>query len=112
MGTLALIKANFSSVFVQRKIEAAMASGDNDKATDLISKSIVTILKAGLTPRQKQNLDQLKENHREEMRALMTDAFDRGWLRDGTPNLSNAMGEVLLAVTERIRQARASGECG
>jgi hypothetical protein len=111
MGKWGLLKANLSSVLVQRKIEAALASGDDERVSDLISQSIVTILKAGLTPRQKRNLDVLKENHREGMEALIMDAFQRGWSRDGTPNLSNAMDEVLLAVTERIAEGRAIGEC-
>lgn len=111
MGKWGLLKANFGSILVQRKIEAAMANGDDDAVSDLISQSIVTILKAGLTPRQKRNLDLLKETHKEEVQTLMTDAFQRGWVRDGTPNLSNAMDEVLLAVAERIRRGRATGEC-
>lgn len=111
MGTWGLFKANFGFIFIQRKLQAALAEGDDETVTDLISQSIVTILKAGLTPRQKRNLDVLKENHREEMQALMTEAFQRGWVRDGSPNLSNAMDEVLLAVAERIREGRATGEC-
>ncbi len=111
MGRLGLIKANFGSIRVQRKIEAAMAAEDFDTVTDLMSQSIITILKAGLTPRQKRNLDTLKENQREEMQELMTNAYRRGWMRDGVPNLSNAMDEVLLAVAERIREGRASREC-
>ena len=111
MGKWGLLKANLSSILVQRKIEAALATGDDERVSYLISQSIVTILKAGLTPRQKRNLDLLKENHREEMEELIMEAFQRGWSRDETPNLSNAMDEVLLAVTERIREGRAIGEC-
>ena len=111
MGKWGLLRANFGSILVQRKIEVALADGDEDRVSELMSQSIVTILKAGLTPRQKRNLDVLKENHREEMQALMTDAFQRGWIRAGTPNLSNAMDEVLLAVAERIREGRVKGEC-
>lgn len=111
MGSWGLIKANFGSVRAQLKIEAAMDAGDSDAVTDLIDQSIVTILRAGLTPRQRRNLDQLKENHRPEIQELLTDAFQRGWVRDGVPNLSNAMNEVLLAASERIREARSNGEC-
>lgn len=111
MGKWALIKANFGSIFVQRKLQAAPDAGDTDTVTDLISKSIVTILRAGLTPRQRRNLDQLKENHRAEIQELLSDAFQRGWVRDGVPNLSNAMDEVLLAAADRIREGRATGEC-
>jgi hypothetical protein len=112
MGTWSLYKANFGSIFIQRKLQAALADGDEETVTDLISQSIVTILKAGLTPRQRRNLDELKQTHRDEMKGLIDDAFQRGWLRDGTPNLSNAMDEVLITVAERIREARANGECG
>lgn len=110
-GKWGLIRANFGSIRMQPKLEAAMAAGDAHRVSDLISQSIITILKAGLTARQKRNLDVLKANHREEMQQLMTDAFQRGWVRDGTSNLSNAMDEVLLAVAERIRAGRAAGEC-
>lgn len=111
MGRWGIIKANFGSIFVQPKLQAAIDAGDTDTATNLISKSIVTILRAGLTPRQRRNLDQLKENHRPEIQKLLSDAFQRGWVRDGVPNLSNAMDEVLLAASERIREGRARGEC-
>jgi len=111
MGKWGLIKANLGSIFVQRKLQAAIDAGDTDTATELISRSIVTILKAGLTPRQRRNLDQLKKNQRPEIQELLSDAFQRGWVRDGVPNLSNAMDEVLLAAADRIREGRENGEC-
>jgi hypothetical protein len=45
------------------------------------------------------------------MQDIMESAFQRGWMRDRKPNLSNAMDEVLLEVVERIKQAREEGEC-
>jgi hypothetical protein len=110
MGTFGLIKANLGSILTQRKLEAALANGDNETAQELISQSIVKILKAGLTQHQRQNLDELKQLHRQEMQDIMESAFQRGWMRDGNPNLSNAMDEVLIEVAERIRQAREEGE--
>jgi hypothetical protein len=44
------------------------------------------------------------------MQDIMESAFQRGWMRDGKPNLSNAMDEVLIEVAKRIRQAREEGE--
>lgn len=111
MGKWGLIKANFGSILVQRKLEAALDAGDDETVSDLISQSIVTILKAGLTSRQRRNLDQLKTTQRAEIHKLFTDAFQRGWLREGVPNLSNAMDEVLVAAQERIREGRLNGEC-
>src|SRR6266850_6254212 len=102
MGTLGLIKANLGSILTQRKIETAFAKGDNQTAQELISQSIVKILKAGLTPNQRRNLDELEQLHRQEMQDIKESAFQRGWMRYGTPNLSNAMDEVLLEVAERI----------
>lgn len=111
MGWWGLFRANFGSILVQRKIEAALAAGNSEATEALISQSIVKILKVGLTPRERQNLDELKLIHRDEMGELISDAFDRGWLRDGAPNLSNAMDEVLITVAKRIKQGRADGEC-
>lgn len=110
MGAFGLIKANFGSILTQRKLEAALAKGDNETAKELISQSIVTILNAGLTQHQRQNLDELKQLHRQEMQDIMESAFQRGWMRDGRPNLSNEMDEVLIEVIERIKQAREEGE--
>ena len=111
MGFWGLTKANLDSIRVQREIEEAIEAGDGETVSDLISQSTVRILKAGLTSRQRQNLDQLKQDHTQEMETLLTDAFQRGWMRDGVPNLSNGMDEVLLAVQERIKKARTEGEC-
>ena len=40
----------------------------------------------------------------------MQSAFQRGYFRNGKPNLSNAMDEVLIELAERIKQAREEGE--
>jgi hypothetical protein len=45
------------------------------------------------------------------MRDLIESASQRGWMRDGKPNLPNAMDQVLIEVAERIRQAREEGKC-
>ena len=88
----------------------ALAEGHRYTAQLIITKSIVKILKAGLTPNERRNLDELKQLHRQEMQDIMESAFQRGWMRDGKPNLSNAMDEVLIEVAERIKQAREEGE--
>src|SRR5438094_5752718 len=111
MGNWGLLKANLGSILIQRKLETALAKGDNETAKELISQSIIKILKAGLTQHQRQNLDELKQLHRQEMHDIIESAFQRGWVRDSKPNLSNAMDEVLIEVAERIRQAREEGEC-
>lgn len=110
MGTLSILKANLGSILTQRKLESALAEGDHDTAQELITQSIVKILKAGLTPNERRNLDELKQLHRQEMQDIIESAFQRGWMRDGKPNLSNAMDEVLIEVAERIRQARELNE--
>jgi hypothetical protein len=109
MGQWGILKANLGSIFTQRKLETALAEGDDDTVRRLITESIVKILKVGLTPNERRNLDELKQLHRQEMRDIMESAFQRGWMRDGKPNLSNAMDEVLIEVAERIRQGREEG---
>jgi hypothetical protein len=64
MGTFGLITANFCSILTQRKLEAALNKADHDTAQKLITQSIIKILKAGLTPNERRNLDELKELHR------------------------------------------------
>src|SRR6266403_1141553 len=98
MGTLSILKANLGSILTQRKLEAALNKGDHGTAQNLITQSIIKILKAGLTPDERRNLDELKQLHRQEMQDIMESAFQRGWIRDGKPNLSNAMDEVLIEV--------------
>lgn len=111
MGQWGILKANLGSILTQRKLETALANGNRKTAEELTSQSIVKILNVGLTPNERRNLDELKQLHRQEMEDIMGSAFQRGWLRDGRPNLSNAMDEVLIEVAERIRQAREEGEC-
>lgn len=111
MGGWSILRANLGSIRTQRELEAALEAGDSTTVERLISESIVKILKAGLSHHERRNLDQLKETHRNEIEALITDAFDRGWLRDGRPNLSNAMDEVLITVARRIKQGRLTREC-
>ena|SRR2546422_5972136 len=110
MGALGLFKANLSAVFTQRKLEVALAEGHRYTAQLIITKSTVKILKAGLTPNERRNLDELKQLHRQEIQDIMESAFQRGWMRDGRPSLSNAMDQVLIEVAERIKQAREEGE--
>jgi hypothetical protein len=110
MGQWGLLKANLGSIFTQRKLESALAEGHRHTAYLIITESIAKIVKAGLTPNEQRNLNELKRLHPQEMEDLMESAFHRGWMRDGKPNLSNAMDQVLIEVTERIKQARKEGE--
>ena len=104
MGILSLIKANFSSIIKQRQLEAALQSGDNEKVKDLIAGNINTILTAGLTKNQLTILKEIKNEQKELLNQLLSQAFQRGWTRSGKPNLSNAMDEVLLAAQEAIKE--------
>jgi len=106
MGLFGIIKQNLTSIKKQRQIEAAMQSGDNDKAQNLIAESISGILRSGLTKNQMTTLETIKEEHGEMLNQLLSQAFQRGWIRSGTPNLSNAMDEVLRAAQEAIKEHR------
>jgi hypothetical protein len=110
MGQWGLLKANLGSIFTQRKLEVALAEGHRYTAELIKTQSIEKILKAGLTRNERRNLDELERLHPHEMEDMMESAFQRGWVRDGKPNLSNAMDQVLLEVAERIKQAREEGE--
>ncbi len=104
MGLFSIIKANFTSIKKQRQLEAAMQSGDNKKANNLIAESISTVLRAGLTKNQLTTLETIKNEHGELLNQLLSQAFQRGWTRSGAPNLSNAMDEVLRAAQEAIKE--------
>jgi hypothetical protein len=90
--------------------EAALAAEDYDTAEQITVQSIDEILKAGLTPNEQRNLDELKQLHPQEIQDIMQSAFQRGYFRNGKPNLSNAMDEVLIELAERVKQAREEGE--
>ncbi len=81
-------------------------SGDNEKLKTLIAESISEILRAGLTKNQLSTLEIIKNEHRELLNQLLSQAFQRGWTRSGSPNLSNAMDEVLRAAQEAIKEYR------
>lgn len=49
MGQWGILKANLGSIFTQRKLETALAEGDDDTVRRLITESIIKILKVGLT---------------------------------------------------------------
>jgi len=110
MGQWGILKVNLGSIFTQSKLEAALAEGHRHTAELIKLQSIEKILKAGLTRNEQRNLNELMGLHLQEMEDLMETAFYRGWMRDGKPNLSNAMDQVLIEVRERIKQAREEGE--
>jgi len=104
MGFFRILKANLSSIKKQREIESAMSLGHSEKATKLIGKSMNEILKAGLTKKELAILEIIKEEHRETLNKLLSEAFQRGWTGGGEPNLSNAMDEVLRSAQEAVRE--------
>lgn len=106
MGLFGIIKANFTSIKRQRHIEAAMKSGDNEKLKTLIAESISAILREGLTKNQLTTLETIRNGHGEFLNELLSQSFKYGWTRSGTPNLSNAMDEVLRAAQDAIKEHR------
>ena len=104
-----LFKANLRSIKTQQELETAMAMGDQEKTKQLIVESMSSILKSGLTKKQLNTLEQIKIGWPEETNKLLADAFQRGWIRSGTPNLSNAMDEVLRQAQELISEHRKAG---
>lgn len=100
MGLFGIIKANLTSIKKQRQTEAAMQFGNDEKAQKLITESISGILCPGLTMNQLNTLETIKNEHGELLNQLLSQAFQRGWVRSGVPNLSNAMDEVLRVAQE------------
>ena len=109
MGFWGLIKINFLSIFKQQKILDAIKNNDSAEYTQLIAESIRDILKAGLIPNQLNILEEISNSYREETKALLGAAFQRGWMRDGQPNLSNAMDEVQKQAIELINLYKEAG---
>jgi len=62
------------------------------------------ILKAGLTKRQIKLLEVIHNEYEKDLNKLLSMAFQRGWVRGGSPNLSNAMDETLLEAQEIIKK--------
>jgi len=110
MGQWGIWTANLGSIFTQAKLQAALAEGRFHAAELIKLQSIEKILKAGLTPNEQRNLNELRGRHPQEMDDIMDNAFQRGWMRDGKPSLSNAMDQVLIEVVDRIKQAREESE--
>jgi hypothetical protein len=106
MGLFNIFKANLGAIRKQKEIEAAMLLGDNEKTIKLIGESISGIVKAGLTEKQLTILERIREDHGELLNELLSQAFQRGWMRSGRPNLSNAMDEVLRAAHGAIKDYR------
>ena len=97
-----LIKLNLLSIPKQQKILDAIKNNDSPESTKLIAESIRDILQAGLMPNQLNILEEISNSYREETKSLLGVAFQRGWMRDGQPNLSNAMDEVQKEAIELI----------
>ena len=106
MAVLGLSRATIVSVEKQRQIEAAMLLEDHERMKRLIGDSVGEILAAGLTQTEMNAFAALREEHGELLRQLISEAFGRGWVRSGEPNLSNAMEEVLVAARHAIKGYR------
>ncbi len=106
MGFLGISGATIVSFEKQRQIEAAILLEDHDRMKRLIGDSVGEILTAGLTQTEMAALEALREEHGELLRQLISEAFGRGWVRSGEPNLSNAMEEVLVAAQHAIKGYR------
>ena len=104
MGIWGIMKANFQAIGKQRDLEAALAADDKPKVEQLIAESISTILKAGLSSRQLTALEEIEKKEGKVLNKALSDAFHLGWTRDGKPNLSNAMDEVLREAQELTRK--------
>ena len=96
MGILNLLKANLKSIPLQKELETAIDNEDDKTIKIIITECISTILKAGLTKEQIKLLEMIDRDHKKDLNKLLSSAFQRGWVRNGSPNLSNAMDEVLL----------------
>jgi len=104
VNIIELLKVNFSSISTQRKLEAAIANEDHETIKELISQSIHKILKAGLTKHQLKLLEVIDNEYKGDLNKLLSTAFQRGWVRDGSLNLSNAMDETLLEAQVIIKE--------
>ncbi len=103
MRVLARSGSHVSSSERQREIELAIRLEDHESMKRLIGDSVGEILAAGLTQTEMATLAILKDEHGDVLRQLISEAFGRGWVRSGTPNLSHAMHEVLVAAQHAVR---------
>ncbi len=106
MGVIGLSRATIVSIEKQRRIEAAIVLEDHDRMKRLIGDSVGEILAAGLTQTEMATLELIRDEHGELLQRLISEAFGRGWVKSGEPNLSNAMEEVLIVAQHVVRGYR------
>ncbi len=106
MGLLSLSGSEDSAVEKQRQIEVAMLLEDYESLKRLIGDRVGEILSVGLTQTEMAVLEELRQEHGDLLRQVISEAFGRGWVRSGEPRLSNAMYEVLLAARHAIQGFR------
>jgi len=109
MGWWKILKTNLGAIRTQRDFEVALEDEDTEKSKRLIAESISKILKAGLTKKKLDIIEDIRSTNGEQLNKLISAAFQRGWIRSGEPNLSNAMDEVLLEAQNLIREYRSHG---
>ena len=110
MSLFGLLKAKLLSKKKQKQIESAMQAEDSERAKVLISETINEMLRAALTKNQLSILKAIKSGHNESLTQELLQAFHRGWINSGNPNLSNAMDEVLKSAQEAIKAQEAIDE--
>ncbi|MGR3318565.1 MAG: hypothetical protein ACUZ8O_08800 [Candidatus Anammoxibacter sp.] len=110
MGLFGLFKTNLRSIKKQKEIGSAMQAEDNERINILITESINEVLHADLTKKQLSILETIKNDNNESLNQVLTQAFHRGWVKNGKPDLSSAMDEVLRSALEAIKAQKAIDE--
>ena len=95
---------------LQHQIDAAIRSEDYETVSRLVNGSIRHTLNTRLTKRQLSVLEAMKDEHGELLDKLLSQAFRKGWAREGKSNLSNAMNDVLQAAQTMVQAYRLLNE--
>ena len=91
----------------QRELNAAIQSGDQAAVSRLVHMNIKNMLEVRLTRSQLSVLDELKIEHGDMLNRLLSQAFRKGWVRQGgSHKLANAMANVLQVAQTLVRVYR------
>ena len=88
----------------------AMQSQDYEAASKLVNESIKYLLNTRLSKNQLSILATMKDEHGEMMSNLLSEAFRKGWAREGESKLSTAMDDVLQAAQTMVQAYRMLNE--
>ena len=94
----------------QHQIYTAMQSEDYEAASKLVNESIKHILDTRLSKNQLSVLEMLKDEHGDMLNRLLSQAFRKGWAREGESKLSTAMDDILQAAQTMIQAYRLLNE--